>query len=172
MNHTILLSKLQHYGIRDNAVKWIQSYLSNRKQFVKLNGTSSDLEDISCGVPQGSILGPLLFIIYINDMHNAVKSSTVYHFADDTNLLFSSKNPKGISKILNADLKLLFEWLCSNRLSLNVAKTEFIVFRPPKKNITGKDCFTAEWHKHIRVLKNKIFRCYPRSSTTLESSYK
>ena len=133
VNHEILLSKLNHYGIRDNALSWVQSYLTNRKQFVSLNGSKSKNESISCGVPQGSILGPLLFIIYINDMHRAVLSSVVHHFADDTNLLFSSKNPKLITKLLNKDLKLLFEWLCANRLSLNVAKTEFIVFRPPKR---------------------------------------
>ena len=68
-------------------------------------------------------------------MHSAVKSSIVHHFADDTNLLFGSKNPNKIAKILNKDLKLLFGWLCANRLSLNVSKTEFIVFRPPKKTL-------------------------------------
>ncbi len=93
---------------------------------------------ISCGVPQGSILGPLLFIIYINDMHVAMKSSIIHHFADDTNLLFSSKCPDEITKVLNKELKLLYEWLCANRLSLNVSKTEFIVFRPPRKTLTKR----------------------------------
>ena len=68
-------------------------------------------------------------------MHSAVQSSVMHHFADDTNLLLSSKDPKQISKLLNKDLKLLFEWLCANRLSLNVSKTEFIIFRPPKKTL-------------------------------------
>ena len=74
VNHKILLSKLYHYGIRDNALKWLTSYLMNLKQFVKLNGMLSKTENICCGFPQGSILGPLLFIIYINDMHEAVIS--------------------------------------------------------------------------------------------------
>ena len=135
VNHEILLSKLEHYGIRDSSLTWIASYLSDRKQSVKLNGVNSKHERISCGVPQGSILGPLFFIIYVNDMHSAVQSSVMHHFADDTNLLLSSKDPKQISKLLNKDLKLLFEWLCANRLSLNVSKTEFIIFRPPKKTL-------------------------------------
>ena len=138
VNHDILLAKLDHYGIRENALNWIRSYLTNRKQFVSLSGAKSQNRDISCGVPQGSILGPLLFIIYINDMHEAVVSSTVHHFADDTNLLFSNKNPKLLSKVLNKELNLLFEWLCSNRLSLNTAKTEFIIFRPTKVHLRSR----------------------------------
>ena len=111
---------------------WFCSYLSYRNQFVSLGGVSSNYLPITCGVPQGSILGPLLFIIYINDMHNAIKFSKVHHFADDTNLLFSHKNPKILRKRVNADLALLFDWLCANRLSLNVGKTEFVIFRPKR----------------------------------------
>ena len=77
----------------------LTSYLTNRKQFVKLNGSQSKHGNICCGVPQGSNLGPLLFTIYINDMHQAVTSSKIHHFADDTNLLFSNKNPK-LSQII------------------------------------------------------------------------
>ena len=105
----------------------------NRKQFIKLNGSQSKHGNICCGVPQGSILGPLLFTIYINDMHQAVTSSKMHHFADDTNLLFSNKSPKWMAKILNQELKSVFEWLCANRLSINLSKTEFIIFKPPKK---------------------------------------
>jgi retron-type reverse transcriptase len=130
VNHKILLKKLEHYGIRSIANNWFDSYLSGRKQFVNLGGINSNNLPITCGVPQGSILGPLLFIIYINDMHSAIKFSKVHHFADDTNLLFSHKNPKILRKRVNADLELLFDWLCANRLSLNVGKTEFVIFRP------------------------------------------
>ena len=94
VNHKILLKKLEHYGIRGQANSWFSSYLTSRKQMVVLDGVLSPLLDITCGVPQGSILGPLLFLIYINDMHQAVKFSTVYHFADDTNFLYHHKNPK------------------------------------------------------------------------------
>ena len=142
VNHTILLKKLEHYGIRGPANSWFLSYLTSRKQKVVFDGFSSQLLDISCGVPQGSILGPLLFLIYINDMHTAVKFSTVYHFADDTNLLYHHKNPKILRKHMNADLKLLFNWLCANRLSLNVSKTEFIIFRPPNLKLSARITLT------------------------------
>ena len=166
VNHNILLSKLDHYGIRENALAWIQSYLYNRSQSVCLNGTSSRNEVISCGVPQGSILGPLFFIIYINDMHNAVKSSMIHHFADDTNLLFSSEDPKEMAKILNKDLSLLFDWLCANRLSINVSKTEFIVFRPPKRpfkeritlKLNGIKIFESKKIKYLGVIMDTRLR--------------
>ena len=98
----------------------------------------SDTKPITCGVPQGSILGPLLFILYINDMHSCLKEATTYNFADDTSLLFSHKNTKVINKIMNSELKLLFDWLCANRLSLNAKKTEFMIFRPPRKRMDSK----------------------------------
>lgn len=135
VNHAILIKKLDFYGIRGPANSWFSSYLSGRKQMVRLDGVNSVPLNITCGVPQGSILGPLLFLIYINDMHRAVKHSIVHHFADDTNLLYSHKNPKILRKNMNEDLKLLFMWLCANRLSLNVSKTEFIIFRPPRTKL-------------------------------------
>ena len=131
MNHTILISKLENYGIRGNAKNWIETYLKNRSQQVSLDGVPSAAANITCGVLQGSILGPLLFIIYINDMHNALKNCIVHHFADDTKLLYSHSDPKVLKRIMNSELKILFEWLCANRLSLNVSKTEFLIFRPP-----------------------------------------
>ena len=131
-------------------------------------------------VPQGSILGPLLFLIYINDMKNAVKYSLVHHFADDTNRLCNEKCEKLLRKKLNSDLRDLYLWLCANRLSLNVDKTEFILFRPPKK--TTQKRFTLRlnnttiyestkikylgvildphlsWKSHIYELRKKLSR--------------
>ena len=98
VNHQILVSKLNHYGIRGVTNKWFSSYLSNRYQRVSFNGVSSQRLPITRGVPQGSILGPLLFLIYINDMNLAVEHSTIYHFADDTNLLYSCKSFKELRK--------------------------------------------------------------------------
>ena len=138
VNHQILLSKLYHYGIRGVANKWFSSYLSNRYQRVSVNGVSSSRMPITCGVPQGSILGPLLFLIYINDMHLAMQSTTMYHFADDTNLLYSCKTLKVLRSKLNKDLEFLYDWLCANRLSLNAGKTEFIVFRPPRYKLSER----------------------------------
>ena len=87
VNHDILIQKLNHYGIRGVANNWFSSYLQNRSQYVSINGFNSKLEHIHCGVPQGSILGPLLFLIYINDLNCAIRYCSVHHFADDTNLL-------------------------------------------------------------------------------------
>ncbi len=138
VNHAILTKKLRHYGIRGIANNWFISYLSGRQQCVSLNGENSCYRNITCGVPQGSILGPLLFLIYINDRHYAIGNSLVHHFADDTNLLCSHKDPKVLRKMLNTDLRDLFSWLCSNRLSLNVSKTEFIIFKPPKMRLSQR----------------------------------
>ena len=138
VNHEILLQKLNFYGIRGTSNLWFKSYLENRKQRVKYKSTFSENLSVTCGVPQGSILGPLLFLIYINDMNQAIKNSTTFHFADDTYLKFSSSCENTIRKKMNEDLEKLFTWLCANRLSLNVAKTEFIVFKPPRKSLTRR----------------------------------
>ena len=97
MNHTILLKKLTHYGIRGVA-KWFQSFLEDRKQFTSVQGSKSAEKPIKYGVPQGSVLGPLLFILFINDLHKAVEFSSVHHFADDTNLLVTDNSLKKSNK--------------------------------------------------------------------------
>ena len=131
VNHDILLRKLNHYGIRGIANDWFCSYLSNRTQFVSILGFDSDPKHIKHGVPQGSVLGPLLFLIYINDLNHAIKYSKVYHFADDTNLLNINRSPKKMQKQVNIDLKLLYHWLLANKISLNCSKTELIFFNKP-----------------------------------------
>ena len=134
VNHDIILSKLYHYDVRGVANKWFSSYLSNRYQKVSLNGVSSSRLPVTCGVPRGSILGPLLFLIYINDMHLSMQSSTIYQFADDTNLLYSCKSLKILRKKINKDLVHLYEWLCANRLSLNaLEKLNLLYFDPQDK---------------------------------------
>ena len=105
MNHTILLKKLTHYGIRGVA-KWFQSFLEDRKQFTSVQGSKSAEKPIKDGITQGSVLGPLLFILFSNDLHKAVGFSSVHHFADDTNLLLLDKLLKKINKHINRDLKL------------------------------------------------------------------
>ena len=86
VNHDILLNKLDHYGIRGEALLWFKSYLTNRKQFVSFNGVNSSVRTITCGVPQGSVLGPILFLLYINDLPNISKKLSFFLFADDTNI--------------------------------------------------------------------------------------
>ena len=135
VNHEILIDKLNYYGIRGNANKWFKSYLSNRSQFVSIQGHDSDHLPIQHGVPQGSVLGPLLFLIYINDLHDAIKYSSVYHFADDTNLLNINSSPKRMQKQVNLDLKSLYQWLLANKISLNCSKTELIFFHKPRSPI-------------------------------------
>ena len=135
VNHDILISKLDHYGIRGTANNWFASYLKNRSQFVSILGYESSTKPINHGVPQGSVLGPLLFLIYINDLYSAIKNSKVYHFADDTNLLNISDSPKSMQKLINADLKILYNWLLANKISLNCGKTEIIFFHKPGEKI-------------------------------------
>ena len=178
VDHEILLRKLEHYGIRGVGNAWFQSYLSNRKQFVSISGFDSKLKSILHGVPQGSVLGPLLFLLYINDLHNAIIHSLVHHFADDTNLLVFDPSLKSLQKNINIDLKLLCHWLCANNISLNAEKTEYIIFRQKQKvvnfnlkiKINGKKLdpsnhikylgiFLDEnlnWEKQINVLTSKL----------------
>ena len=135
VDHNILVKKLDHYGIRGVSNSWFKSYLNNRKQYVSINGFNSELDDIKCGVPQGSILGPLLFLLYINDLHASIMFSKVHHFADDTNLLHFSNSVKLLNKQINCDLKHLVNWLNANKISLNISKTELVLFKPLKKEL-------------------------------------
>ena len=128
VDHDILISKLEYYGVREVVKNWFSSYLKNRKQFVTINGFKSSLCAMNFGVPRGSVLGPLLFLIYINDLSVSVKNSIVHHFADDTNLLYINKSLKVLCKKVNHDLKGITDWLNANRISLNVNKTEYLLF--------------------------------------------
>ena len=134
--------KLEHYGIRGNMLLWFKSYLSDRKQYVTFNGQSSELMDIKYGVPQGSVLGPLLFLLYINDLPNISPILKFYLFADDTNIYYESSSLTDIEKTINKELEKLYLWLNVNRLSLNIDKTNFIIFhpfnKPTKQRITIK----------------------------------
>ena len=113
------MAKLNHYGISGVVLDWFKSYLSQTEQFVNVNGHNSLSLPVTCGVPQGSILGPLLFLLYINDLPNT-SSLLIFHlFADDTNIYFSSKNFSHLGTTLNCELKSVAEWMKCNRLALN-----------------------------------------------------
>ena len=116
-------------GIRGVAKMWFQSYLTNRTQFVQIHDITSTSQHINCGVPQGSILGPLLFLIYINDIKNSTEL-TLLCFADDTTVSFSSSHPETLYDTMNTQLELLNQWFGANKLSLNVKKTKYIIFKP------------------------------------------
>ena len=160
VDHNILLNKLDHYGIRGVANNWFKSYLSNRKQFVTINGVNSDLQSMKFGVPPGSVLGPLLFLIYINDLHSAIKFCTTRHFADDTNLVIKNKSMKQLKKQLNFDLCKLVSWLKANKISLNKSKTEMLIFRHPNKTLDyvlkikldGKKIYPSKYVKYLGIL--------------------
>ena len=129
----ILIQKLNHYVIRGVASNWFSSYPQNRLQYVSINGFNSKLEYIHCGVPQGSILGPLLFLIYINDFHCAIRYCSVHHSVDDTNLLNHNDSVERMNKQVKQDLKNLANWLNANKVCLNVSKTEVILFKLSRK---------------------------------------
>ena len=134
VNHEILLEKLYHYGIRGEAHRWISSYLTDRTQFVKYDGCVSDRQLVKCGVPQGSILGPLLFLVYINDLANTSDLFLSLLFADDSNLLCSGPNISQLIGKINKELENVCQWLCANKLSLHIGKTNYMIFAPKGKS--------------------------------------
>ena len=127
VNHAFLLQKLKHYGIRGCALKWLESYISNRTQYVSYDDATSKLVTIKCGVPQSSILVPLLFLIHINDLSQVCKGTSPFLFADDSNLFLSGNDPQVIQDTMNVELKNISEWLKANKLSLNIKKTHYML---------------------------------------------
>ena len=176
--HDRLLDKLYHYGIRGVAHKWFTSYLQNREQYVQANDHSSLHTKVTYGVPQGSILGPLLFLIYINELPKISPLLSAILFADDTTFYISGKDLDTLCHTLNIELKKIYDWLCLNRLSLNVEKTSFIVFRVRQKplntnvqiHIDTEKLTEASsvkflglkldphlsWNQHVQFIANKV----------------
>ena len=147
LDHTVLIQKLHYYGIRDTALNWFRSYLTKRTQYVECNGVSSSIKEIETGVPQGSILGPLLFIIYMNDIHTVSDNLNFILYADDTTLSspicsFTSQcngNIELVSVLINSELNKIADWLAVNKLSLNVQKTKFMIFHYRQRILTEND---------------------------------
>ena len=120
---------LNHYGVRGIINTWFSSYLSKRSQSTQIGSTVSNQEEIVCGVPQGSVLGPLLFLIYVNDIYRCSQIFDFYLFGDDINL-YSDKDLKDLETVVNEELIKVGDWLDANKLSLNTSKSNFAIFHP------------------------------------------
>ena len=135
MDHDILLNKLQYYGITGTALAWFTSYLKDRKQFVEIDCSQSGVLSISTGVPQGSILGPILFLIYMNDIPNSSDNFNFILYADDTTLYSCIQLPSNTLNHINDELDKVYAWLAINKLSLNINKTKYMIFHAINKSI-------------------------------------
>ena len=136
LDHKILIHKLKFYGFSEDSCSFVENYLTSRYQYVDFNGVQSNLLPITTGVPQGSILGPLLFIIYINDLNNASSLFNCIMYADDTTLSTTLHATNALcDEQINQDLEKITKWLKLNKLSLNILKSKFMVFHPPNKKI-------------------------------------
>ena len=133
IDHNILIQKLQFYNFSKPSAQLVKSYLQNRKQFVAINQTNSTLKPVTIGVPQGSVLGPLLFLIYINDLLKSAPDLNYILFADDTNIFSTDRN------LLNIGINEVHTWCLSNRLVINYSKTFQVLFKAPNKSITMND---------------------------------
>ena len=129
VNHDLLVKKLFFYGIRGTANAWLNNYLTNRNQYVIADDHSSGMRLITCGVPQGSVLGPVLFLLYVNDICNVSNLLKFVLFADDTNIFCSSASLHYLQDTINIELDKLCVWFSVNRLSLHFGKTNYMLFR-------------------------------------------
>ena len=177
--HRILLQKLNAYGIRGNMLKWFESYLiTGRSQYDVYDGIKSDIYNVTCGVPQGSILGPLLFILNMNGICNVSELLFTILYADDTCVLLSGKDLTKLITVSNAELKFLSAWFRSNKLTVNTYKTFFMIFHHSRVKYNSKHCikiddcslnkvisakylgviidYKLNWIDHIAYIKNKI----------------
>ena len=179
VNHEILLSKLNHHGITGSSHKLFETYLSNCVQQTEINGILSEKGVIKHGVPQGSVLGPLLFLLYINDISESSNILKFFLFADDTTVFYSDKTNANTENLLNCELAKVSDWLAANKLSLNVKKSIFLYFHYGKCkkhniNLTLNDTLVEEkqvtkylgvmidnklnWKFHIEHVRAKLAR--------------
>ena len=136
MDHSISIEKLRHYGFSNQALELIKNYLRNKIQYVEFNGVKSDKKSVICGVPQGSVLGPLLFLLYINDLPNTSKMFDTIMFADDITLHSNFKNFTdnsnfSTSELIENEIEKISDWFNSNKLILNASKSKLITFHRP-----------------------------------------
>jgi len=179
VDHDILLSKLYNYGICGIVYNWFKDYLTGRSQYVSVSGAESDVCKITCGVPQGSVLGPLLFLLYINDIGYSVCSSPIRLFADDTNLFLYGKLIEDLQSDASRNIILLHNWFIANKLSLNIEKTCYSLFGATETEkskfqlnigdvvLHQVECFKylgvfidseLTWQQHIEYIYSKIVK--------------
>ena len=178
IDHKILEMKLEYYGFRGKFLEFLLSFIKDRKYFVNVNGKNSEIKTVNIGVPQGSTLGPLFFLLYINDMSCCTdeKDLGLSQFADDSTMSISSKTLKQAIKVAKKELKKVLEWLAVNKLIINLDKTNLMVFtnkkRPDTVSITVRGHTINEivetsylgviidnklsWKAHINHISNKI----------------
>ena len=135
VNHKILIKKLHKIGLRGLAEEWFVSYFSNRRQLVEVGSSKSNTINIEHGVPQGSILGPVLFLLYINDLPLNTPQADIFLFADDTNIVFNSINRNDIQVKINETTIKIEQWLIYNKLKINIDKTVYIHFNQSKSKL-------------------------------------
>ena len=176
INHDILKNKLDHYGFRGNFLNFLLNFIKDRKYFVHVNGINSDMKILNIGVPQGSTLGPLLFLIYINDMVNSSNLLFLTQFADDSTITYSSVNLEQAIKTVEREFNRVLYWLAANKLIINLSKTHLMLFttrpRPENISIIVKGQLIDEikeikflgvildndlkWNSHIKYISKKI----------------
>ena len=182
LDHDILIKKLAHYGINGTPLEWFTSYLTGRSQYVEIDDVSSNVLSLSTGVPQGSILGPLLFLIYMNDIPYCTKYFNCILYADDTTLSNTIQIPSMSPLNINDELAKVYDWLAVNKLSLNVKKTKYVIIHAinkkiedvvPDLEINGTPLERIQsfnflgllsyenmsWKPHIDLLSNKLAQC-------------
>jgi len=131
VDHGILLNEIKVLGASETVANWFADYLSNRKQAVMINSAFSEFKQIECGVPQGSVLGPLLFSIFINDVFDLPLSGNLFMFADDASLFYTTNTHIELLGQMQDDLNLLYDWFSRNKLTLKCGKTNFVIFSKP-----------------------------------------
>ena len=188
VDHDILLMKMKSYGMRDTAYDWLKSYLCGRVQYVTYNSMQSTKNAIACGVTQRSILGPLLFVVYMNDLSSVSKSCFSVLFADDTNIFIEGKDLQLCNR-WNGELGDIQHWFSCNKLSLNVVKTHYIIFTPRNKivdninNTSIEKVYTTafldihndsqlSWKKHIDYTCKELSKCVAIISKARKKLYK
>lgn len=181
IKHEILINKLSYYGIRGISLALLESYLSNRSQYVVVNNVKSGLEYIKYGVPQGSILGPILFLLYINDIVSIPGTPEIILYADDTSVFFSAHDLSTVVTTVNQWMENLSQWLTANQLALNVKKSKYIIFSSSNRPIHPTDPINFQsqilervaeikflgvqfhenlrWTPHIQLIKRTVAQC-------------